>query len=148
MLTRCPHCSKAIKISQEHLDEVVYCPACRRSLVVKSPIVRAPPVVVPPPVKIPYRTIRTISYRTARTIRTIVAGADLAPKRILRVPCSRSSGNRVRHVISAALRPKSRHEARQDSICPGPRFPKLPAGPIKLTIRIAGVGFSPIFHVR
>ena len=67
MLTRCPHCSKAIRISEEHLDEIVYCPACRKSLVVSSPVVQPPPDVVPPPAKISYRTIRAL-----RTILTAI----------------------------------------------------------------------------
>ena len=41
---------------------------------------------------------------SGRRVVSLDLEADLAPKRILRVPCSRSSsGNRVRHVISAGL---------------------------------------------
>ena len=73
MLTRCPHCSKAIKILPEHLDEVVYCPACRTSLVVKSPIVQPPPVIAAAP---------NIARRAFLVIRKILAWMNSGVSRV------------------------------------------------------------------
>ena len=86
MLARCPHCSKALKIPQEHLDQVLACPTCRKSFVVPSPVVQTPPVIVPKPVRIPRHTLRKILAAICRWLaRPWTAWVEIERKEVERI---------------------------------------------------------------